>query len=107
MPAYDPAREMFDVVCYLDDAATDHKTVDHAVLGGVVFNSSGFAGFDEHSTDLMHRYGVKQPFHMRELTPHGKLSHITGCRRLCLLTEVMAAINYFKIHTVAISLNNR
>jgi hypothetical protein len=33
MPAYDPAREVFDVVCYLDDAATDHKTVDHAALG--------------------------------------------------------------------------
>jgi hypothetical protein len=107
MPAYDSAREAFDVVCYLDDAATDHRTVDHAVLGGVVFNRSGFTLFDEHWIDLMHRYGVEQPFHMRELTPHGRLSHVTGCRRWCLLADVMGAINDFKIHTVAISLNNR
>jgi hypothetical protein len=107
MPAFDPVHESFEAVCYLDDAATDQKNVDHAVLGGVVFNQSGFSEFDEHWTDLMHRYGITQPFHMRELTRHGRLSHISGCRRWCLLTEVMGAINFFKLYTVAISLNNR
>ena len=107
MSVYDPRLDDFNVTCYLDDSATDHKTVEHAVLGGVVFNRSGFAAFDEHWTDLMHRFRVPQPFHMRDLTPDGRLSHITGCRRWCLVNEVTAAIKYFKIHTVAVSLNNR
>jgi hypothetical protein len=107
MPAYDPVHESLEAVCFLDDAATDQKTVDHAMLGGVVFNQSGFTAFDEHWTDLMHRYGITQPFHMRELTPHGRLSHISGCRRWCLLADVMGAINFFNLYNVAISLNNR
>jgi hypothetical protein len=106
MTVFDPELAQSDVICYLDDSGTDHKTVDHAVLGGVVFNRSHFEAFDEHWTDLMHRFGVEQPFHMRDLTPHGRLSHITGCRRWCLINEVVAAIQFFKIHTLVVSVNN-
>lgn len=104
---YDPDRQAFAVTCYMDSSGTDDQQLEHAVLGGVVFNKSGFTGFDEHWTDLMHRYGIQQPFHMKELNPHGALAHITGCRRWCLLADVMAAINYFKIYTLVATMNNR
>lgn len=104
---YNPERQAFAVTCYMDSSGTDDQQLEHAVLGGVLFNRGGFLGFDEHWTDLMHRYGIQQPFHMKELNRQGALSHITGCRRWCLLMDVAAAINYFKIHTVVATANNR
>jgi hypothetical protein len=107
MPVYHPHLLGDGATCFLDDSSLDHRTDDHAVLGGVVFNRSGREAFDEHWTDLMHRFGVEQPFHMRELGRGRRLSYITGCRRWCLLAEVTAAIKYFKLYTITMSLNNR
>jgi hypothetical protein len=95
------------MTCFLDDSSLDSRSDEHAVLGGVAFNPSGLAAFDEHWTTLMHRFGVEQPFHMRDLSRGERLSHITGCRRWCLLAEVTAAIKSFKLYTVTITLNNR
>jgi len=85
----------------------DSTSTEHAVLGGVAFNRSGLEAFEEHWTNLMHRFGVEQPFHMRDLSRGQRLSHISGCRRWCLLTEVTAAIKVFRTYTVTIHASNR
>jgi hypothetical protein len=107
MAVYDP--HLFDdrPTCFLDDSSLDSTSDDHAVLGGVAFNPSGLEAFDEHWTSLMHRFGVELPFHMRDLSDGQRLSHIRGCRRWCLLTEVTAAIKLFNLYTVAVCANNR
>jgi hypothetical protein len=107
MPVYDPHLWDDRMTCFLDDSSLDSKSDEHAVLGGIAFNPSGLVAFDEHWTTLMHRFGVEQPFHMRDLSRGERLAHITGCRRWCLLAEVTAAIKFFNLYTVTISLNNR
>lgn len=107
MSAFDPHLYDERLTCFLDDSSLDSKSDDHAVLGGIAFNPSRLEAFDEHWTTLMHRFGVEQPFHMRDLSRGERLSHIAGCRRWCLLTEVTAAIKHFPLYTVAIHANNR
>src|SRR4051794_34691670 len=68
MAAFNPHLYDERLTCFLDDSALDSKSVDHCVLGGVAFNRSGLDAFEEHWTDLMHRFGVEQPFHMRDLS---------------------------------------
>lgn len=104
--AYDPEAEAAVVRCYLDASATDHQQVEHATLGGVVFNQSGFFHFDERWSDMLARYNISG-IHMNQFTPDGELKHIVGCQRACLMVEIATLIESFKIYTVTASLNNR
>jgi hypothetical protein len=102
-------REISSVTCYLDDSALDSKQPahEHGVLGGVVFNGSGFPLFDAEWTALLDRYGIGPPLHMKEFTPHGKFSHIVGETRAALMLNVADVINRYKVHTICAYASNR
>ena len=103
---YDPQANDDPVVCYLDASATDHERVEHATLGGIVFNRSGFSFFDEQWTDMLERYNLPA-IHMNQFTPHGDCRHIVGCQRACLMVNIATLIERFKIYTITASINNQ
>src|SRR5688572_21921589 len=96
-PRDEPYQQTAVVTCYLDSSATDDSQLEHAVLGGLVFNKSGWLHFDAAWADLLKRYDVVGGLHMKELTPAGKLRHITGERRADLLRDVAEIINRDKV----------
>jgi hypothetical protein len=108
-PSGEQYRAFSSVTCYLDDSALDSNQPahEHGVLGGVVFNGSGFPLFDAEWAALLDRYDIQPPLHMKEFTPHGTFSRVVGERRAALMLEVASAINRYKVHTICAYASNR
>lgn len=99
----DDARRAVVVTCYVDESSTDDKVLPDGVLGGVLFNKSGFIAFDAAWSDLLERYGVRQPLHMKEFAHE----HMDRRRRECFIGEAVALVNKHKIVSLTVWLGNR
>ncbi len=57
--------------------------------------------FDVLWNNMLSKFAVKPPLHMKEFGKHGKMGHLTYNDRYALFDQVEKIINYHKIHSLA------
>jgi hypothetical protein len=100
----DPNEETLAIRCYLDESGTDSNS-QNAVVAGLILNKPGFLSFDKYWSDLLFRYEIEPPLHMREFGKDGRLGRFDYKKRNAIFTEVADIINYHKYVSIAAVLN--
>ena len=102
-----PDSETAAVRLYLDESGGDDPNTPHAVIGGMLIQSTHFQPFEDAWDAMLISHGVEPPLHMKEFgRPHGKLANMTDCCRYELLLEAATLVNSHKIGSVSVSLTN-
>ncbi|MGB8873732.1 MAG: DUF3800 domain-containing protein [Desulfobaccales bacterium] len=101
----DPERLTLAVSCYLDESGIDQHN-PHAVVAGIVFRRERFIRFDSDWNDILSKFKIDPPIHMKEFGKHGRHGHLDYPTRNELFTELAYIINRYKILSVAITLNH-
>jgi hypothetical protein len=101
----DPERLTLAVACYLDESGIDqHNPL--AVMAGIVLRRERFIRFDSDWNDILSKFKIDPPIHMKEFGKHGRHGHLDYPTRNELFTELAYIINRYKIHSVAVTLNH-
>jgi hypothetical protein len=90
---------------YLDESGTDDPN-PQAVVAGLVMDKANFLLFDLVWNDILSRYKISLPLHMKEFGKHGRLGYIDYPTRYELFKELSGVINCYKIYSVAVSLGH-
>lgn len=99
-------RETAAVSLYMDESGSLDPGTPEAVVGGILINRSHFLPFEERWDEMLHRYGIEPPLHMKEFAPDKRLGYISKCCREKLFSEVAYLINAHKIASLTATLSN-
>lgn len=101
----DPERLTLAVCCYLDESGIDQHN-PHAVVAGIVLRQERWIRFDSDWNDILAKFKIDGPIHMKEFGKHGRHGHLDYPTRSELFTELAYVINRYKIHSVAVTLDH-
>jgi hypothetical protein len=93
----DPGRKAFPLICYCDDSAS-HEPSQNAVIGGFLLSKDAFCAFNSWWLGTLHRYGVKPPFKVKNLSNIGLYPEM----RLALVRELVQIVNYHKFYSLSV-----
>src|SRR5208282_5815408 len=106
----DPERLTLAIVCYLDESGIDRLNPEvlnpQAVVAGIVMRREEFMRFDSDWDDILSKFKIKPPIHMKEFGEHGRHGHLRYHTREKLFKELVYIINRYKWYSVAVSLNH-
>lgn len=100
-------KETAAVRLYMDESGTRDPGTPQAVVGGLIINRSHYDNFEPAWDDMLFRYDIKPPLHMKEFGQHGKLGSLSQSIRKELFQEVATLINTHKIASISATLSNR
>jgi hypothetical protein len=102
-----PDKKTAAIRLYLDESGGEDPGTPHAVIGGMLIESSKFMPFEDAWDCMLEAHGIQPPLHMKDFgRPHGRLAEISDCCRRELFMEVAELINSQKLFSVAAMLSN-
>lgn len=102
----EPERQALTVTCYLDESGT-HDQSPITVVAGLLLNRHNFISLSGLWGDLLSRYKIKPPFHMKEFGQHGKMGHLKYNERHSLFCEIAEIVNAHKIFSLAATVDQQ
>ena len=101
-----PEKETAGVRIYLDESGTLSPDIPHAVVGGLVINRSHLLPFENAWNQMLNKYEIVAPLHMKEFGPNGRFKEVSHDRRRQLFVETAELINDHKICSITATLKN-
>jgi len=99
-------QETAAVRLYLDDSGSEDPGTPWAVIGGMLINYSNFDSFEVQWEDLLARYSIENPLHMKEFGKDGRFADIQNSCRYKLFSEVAELVEAHKIFSIGANINN-
>jgi uncharacterized protein DUF3800 len=99
-------QETSSVRLYLDDSGSDDPGTPWATIGGMLINYAAFDSFETQWEDLLARYSIENPLHMKEFGKDGRFADVPNSCRYKLFSEVAELVEAHKVFSIGANINN-
>jgi hypothetical protein len=99
-------QETAAVRLYLDDSGSEDPGTPWAVIGGMLINYANFDSFETQWDDLLARYSIENPLHMKEFGKDGRFADIPNSCRYKIFSEVAELVEAHKVFSIGANIEN-